>query len=228
MMIGRLYAPSRTKHFHQPSHPLSYPQALLRFASIWPTRDNIGAVSAKQWTCPQFLRTILKAPLRQLLNAEKEQAMLSKTCFAYAIMSGYALRAVSSGASQMENRQTTSPLMLTVHENMSAAATNATTLYDIPTTNQSSLGNGTQQESNRSSSLNDLPFDNDLAAQSTHILRCNSNSYGSYLNRHSCFDAWQNLGRLPDTVRWGPGAPDPSSPYRLPYRWSSGTSVRTR
>ena len=170
-----------------------------------------------------LFRTTVKPPLRQLLNARKQQAMLSRICFAFAVMSGYPLRAVSSGASQIEKSQPTSPLMLTVPEDMSAVANNATALYDLPTTNQSSLGNGTQRESNRSSSINDLPFGNDLAAQSTHILRCNSNSYGNYLNRQSCFDAWQNLGRLPEPVRWGHGAPDPSSPYRLPYRWSSGT-----
>ena len=154
--------------------------------------------------------------------------MLSKTCFAYAVLSWHVLRAVVSGASQKVERQTPSPLMLTVPENISAAATNATTLYDLPTTNQSSLGNGTQQASNHSSSINDISFGYDVPGQSTHILRCNSNSYGTYLNRGSCFDAWQNLGRLPDPVRWGAGAPDPKSPYRLPYRWSSGTLARTR
>ena len=149
--------------------------------------------------------------------------MLSRTCFAYAVLSWHVLLAVLSGASRIENRQTTSPLVLTVPEDILATPTNSTTWYDLLTTNQSSFGNGTQQESNRSSSINDLPFGYDVPSQSTHILRCNSISYGSYLNRRSCFDAWQNLGRLPDSVRWGPGAPDPKSPYRLPYRWSSGS-----
>ncbi|KAM0805193.1 hypothetical protein BDR22DRAFT_884739 [Usnea florida] len=143
--------------------------------------------------------------------------MLSKTCFAYAILSGHALRAVLSGSSQVENRRSTSPLMLTVPENLSAAATNATMSDDLPTKTQPSLGNGTQQESNRSSS----PFGHDLPIESTQVLRCNSHSYGTDLNRGSCHDAWVNLGRTPDTVRWGPRVSAQSAPYRLPYRWSS-------
>ena len=145
--------------------------------------------------------------------------MLFKICFAYAVLSGHALRAVLSGSSQMEYRRATSPLMLTVPENMSAAVTNATTSDDLSTKTQPSLGNGTQQESNRSSS----PFGNDLPMESTQVLRCNSHTYGTDLNRGSCLDAWVNLGRMPDTVRWGPRVSAQSSPYRLPYRWSSGT-----
>ena len=145
--------------------------------------------------------------------------MLSRTCIAYAVMSSHALPAVLSGASNLENSQTTSPLLLTVP---SAAATNVSALNDLPTTNQSSLGNGTEQESNHSSSI-DLPSGNNLPMSSSPILRCNSDLYGTDLNRLSCFDAWRNLGRLPDAVRWGPRGLDQTSPYKLPYRWSSGT-----
>lgn len=148
--------------------------------------------------------------------------MLSRICFAYAVMSGHALPAVLSGVSKLENSQTTSPLLLTVPEDMSAAATNASALNDLPTLNQSSLGNGTEQESNRSSST-DLPSGYNLPVASGPIFRCNSDLYGTDLNRFSCFDAWRNLGRLPDAVRWGQRGLDETSPYRLPYRWSSGT-----
>ena len=223
VLIGRLYAPSRTK-------PLSTVYIRYHTHKRFSDSRRYGQQAILSEPCRQseehiliILRTTLQAPLHWLLNARKQQAMLSKICFAYAILSEHAFRAVLSGSSQMENRRSTSPMMLTVPENMSAAATNATDSDDLPTKTQPSLGNGTQQESNRSSSTNDLPFGNDLPMESPHALRCNSHSYGTDLNRGSCLDAWVNLGRTPDTVRWGPRVSAQSSPYRLPYRWSSGT-----
>ena len=225
ILIRRLSAPSRPKHFHRRSALVIIRTSAFAIRvdmantpiTSEPSRQSEGYhpnYFSGQDSKPRFVS-------QSMLG--KNLAMLSRICFAYAVMSGHALPAVLSGASQIANSQTTSPVLLTVPEDTSAMATNASASNDVPTLNLSSLGTVTEQESNRSSSISNSSFGHDLPVVPRPILRCNSDLYGTDLNRLSCFDAWRNLGRLPDAVRWGPRGLDQTSPYRLPYRWSSGT-----
>lgn len=54
------------------------------------------------------------------------------------------------------------------------------------------------------------------------IAQCSGAVYGSDLDRYSCFDAWRNMGLLPDRVSWGPRDSVINYQHRLPSRWSSG------
>ncbi|KAF6219098.1 hypothetical protein HO133_004923 [Letharia lupina] len=147
--------------------------------------------------------------------------MHSRVWLAYAVICGPALSATLPAAPQSENTPTTSPSVLILPGNVSADLTNASYSNDVPDVNLLSLDSASQQPSNYSASLYDLPFRYDLPAVTSAAPQCNGTLYGTNLDRHSCFDAWQNLGSIPERVSWGPRGPGHNFQYRLPYRWSS-------
>ena len=90
-----------------------------------------------------------------------------------------------------------------------------------------SLNSTSQHPSNYSASLYDLPFGYDLPKITNAVPQCNGDAYGNNLDRHSCFDAWRNMGLTTQRESWGPRGPHHNFQHRLPYRWSSGMTAAT-
>lgn len=139
--------------------------------------------------------------------------MHSRGWLVYAVIYLPALSAALPTASQSEDYHTGSPLNLISPKTASAGTTN-TSLNDIP-----------QHLSNYSAFPPNLPFGYDLPESTNAIPLCNGEVYGTGLDRHSCFDAWRNMGLEPQPASWGPRGPGHMFQYRLPYRWSSGKST---
>lgn len=109
-------------------------------------------------------------------------------------------------------------------ENVSAATTEAPNSKNGLHVMLPSLYNASQKSSNYSS-LYDLSIGQNLTTADNAIAQCSSAAYGSNLDRYSCFDAWRNIGLLPERLSWGPRRSVTVYQRRLPSRWSSGKTV---
>ena len=143
--------------------------------------------------------------------------MHSRVWLAYALITGSALSATLIRSPQTED----DILQLTRPENVSAATTGAPNSKNDPHVMLPSLHNASQKSSNYSS-LYDIPIGQNLTTANNAIAQCSGAVYGSNLDRYSCFDAWRNMGLLPDRVSWGPRDSVINYQRRLPSRWSSG------
>ena len=148
--------------------------------------------------------------------------MHSKIWFAYAVQFGHAVSATLPTASRGEDDLIASSSKFLIPGDVSAITTNTSHSNDIPDVNLFSLNNASQQPSNTSASLYNLPFGYSLPAVANSVPQCNGAEYGTNLDRHSCFDAWRYIGLTAQRVSWGPRGPSHSFQYRLPDRWSSG------
>ena len=148
--------------------------------------------------------------------------MLPKAWFAYAFFLWPALSTTLPKVSQSERNLAHSALKLIAPGNVSAATTNATYSSDIPNSNLLLIDSASQQASNESASLYDLPVEYDLPALTDANPVCDGAIYGTDLDRGSCFDAWRYIGLTSPRESWGPRGPNHSFRHRLPYRWSSG------
>lgn len=167
-----------------------------------------------------------KSPV--IRDAKEPANMHRRAWLAYAAVSGLAFPATVPRPSQSEDSLATIPLTLISSGNLSAAKTADSSLNDITITNQLSLNNTASLSSNFSISLLNLPFGYNLPTVTSGVPQCNGDVYGTNLDRHSCFDAWQNMGWTPERVSWGPRGTAHDFQYRLPYRWSSGEySIKT-
>ena len=144
--------------------------------------------------------------------------MHSKIWLACVVLSSPTLAATLAKAYRSEDNLKSSPLELPSAGNASIATTDTSNLNDISNINLPSLKNASQQLSNYSS-LYDQSFRSELTSSTP---TCNGDLYGVKLDVHSCFDAWRNLGMLPDVVSWGPRGPGQNFDYMLPARFSSG------
>ena len=140
--------------------------------------------------------------------------MYTRICLAYAVITGAALSATLPKARQNEGDPNASALTLGLQENVSTAATEALHI----------VNNATQQRSNQTS-FYDVPLgDNSTTTRSANPM-CDGVSFGYDLDRHSCFDAWRNMGLNSERASWGPRGPTYKYLYGLPARWSSGKSA---
>ena len=145
----------------------------------------------------------------------------------YAVILGPALSATVSNTSQIEDSLAASRLKLILPGNLSAATTNnlsaqtASISNEVPFPKLLLLNDTSPSLSKFPASLYDLPFGYELPREINAVPRCNGTVYGTNLDRNSCFDAWQNVGWMPERVSWGPRGTSHSFQYRLPYRWSS-------
>ena len=154
--------------------------------------------------------------------------MHRRAWLAYTAVAGLSFSATVLRPSQSEDSLATIPLTLISSGNLSAAKTNDSSLKNVPITNQLFLNNTAPLSSNFSISLLNLPFGYNLPAVTSGVPQCHGDVYGTDLDRHSCFDAWQNVGWTPERVSWGPRGTAHDFQYRLPYRWSSGEySIKT-
>lgn len=151
--------------------------------------------------------------------------MHSRVWLAYAVISRIALSAALPQTSRAGDVLTTAPLKIILPRNVSAATANASYLGKVPNIDLLALNHATPHPSNYSASLYDLPFGYDLPAVLNAVPQCNGSAFGTYLDKHSCFDAWRNMGWSSQRVSWGPRGPGHNFQYRLPYRWSSGEAT---
>ena len=142
----------------------------------------------------------------------------------YAVLFGHGLSAPSPEESRKEDNLIAPSSKHLIPRYVSAITTNTSSLQDVPDVNLLTLNNASQQPSNYSTSIYDLSFGYNLPAVTTSAPQCNGITYGSNLDRHSCFDAWRYIGLTPQRVSWGPRGPGHNFQYRLPHRWSSGRS----
>ena len=151
--------------------------------------------------------------------------MHSKIWLACIVLSSPTLAASLAKAYRSEEDLKSSPLELLSAGNVSIATTDTSNLTDSSNINIPSLNNASQLLSNYSY-LYDQSFQSELTSSSA---TCNGYLYGFGLDVHSCFDAWRNLGLVPDLVSWGPRGSGPNFNYRLPARFSSGeTTIKSR
>ena len=151
--------------------------------------------------------------------------MHSRVWLAYAVISGVALSATLPETSESGNTLTTAPLKLKFPGNVSAATANDPYFGQVPSIDLLSLNHTSQHPSNYSDSLYDLPFGYNVPAVTNAVPQCNSDAFGTNLDKHSCFDAWRNMGWSSQRVSWGPRGLGHNFQYRLPYRWSSGEAT---
>lgn len=147
--------------------------------------------------------------------------MHSRFCLAYALITGSALSATLPRLSQTDDDilQSIRP------ENVSAATTEAPNSKNGLHVVLPSLYKASQKPSNYSS-LYDLSIGQNWTTASNAFAQCSSAIYGSNLDRYSCFDAWRNVGLLPERVSWGPRGSVNIYQRRLPSRWSSGKTIK--
>ncbi len=153
--------------------------------------------------------------------------MHSRVWLAYAVISRIALSAALPQPSRARDVLTTAPLKMIIPRNVSAATANASYLSEVPKIDPLSLDHASPHPSNYSdsASLYDLFFGYDLPAVISAVPQCDGTALGTYLNKHSCFDAWRNMGWISHRVSWGPRGLGHNFQYRLPYRWSSGEAT---
>ena len=117
-----------------------------------------------------------------------------------------------------DNLRASSP-KLVPPRSVSATKTDTSYLNDGSNLSLLPLQNVSQQASNYSSQY-DLSFRGGRDRPSG-IPSCNGPTYGSRLDRQSCFDAWRNLGFDGDRASWGRRGNGHNFQYNLPVRWSS-------
>lgn len=148
--------------------------------------------------------------------------MHSRVWLAYALTIGSALSATLPRLPQTDH----DILQLNRTENLSAATTEGRNSKNSLHVMLPSLFNDSPKASN-SSSLYDISIGQNLTTANNGIPQCSSAAYGSNLDRYSCYDAWRNMGLLPERMSWGPRGSGTKYQRRLPSRWSSGKTVET-
>ena len=146
--------------------------------------------------------------------------MHSRVWLAYALTTGSALSATLPRSPQTDDET----LRLIRPENVSAATTEAPNSKNGLNVMLPSLNNASQKSLNYSS-LYDLSIGQNLIPAHNGIAQCSGAAYGTNLDRYSCFDAWRNMGLLPERVSWGPRGSVSRYQRKLPSRWSSGKTV---
>ena len=141
----------------------------------------------------------------------------------HAVLFGYASSAILPTASRRQKDLVVSSSKVLSRGYVSAKNTSSS--HEVADVNLFALNNASQQPSNYSTSIYDLPFGYNLPAVTTYGPQCDAAVSGSNLDRHSCFDAWRYIGLTSQRASWGPRGAGPSFQYRLPHRWSSGKST---
>ena len=152
--------------------------------------------------------------------------MNTRAWLAYGVLFGHALSATLPTVSRREDDRITLPSKLSTLGYVSAITANTSSSHDVPDVNLIALNNASQRPSNYSTSIYDLPSDYNFPSTTTSAPQCNASSYGSNLDRYSCFDAWRYIGMTPNRVSWGPRGLGHGFHYKLPVRWSSGKFAR--
>ena len=150
--------------------------------------------------------------------------MRSRVSLVFAVLFGHAHSAALPTASRKDDL-IASPSRFWVPGYVSASLTNTSSSHIVPDGNVFALSNASQRPSNYSTPNYDLPFDYSLSVFTTSAPQCNGTTYGTNLDRYSCFDAWRYIGLTPQRVSWGPRGPGLIFHGKLPHRWSSGRSA---
>lgn len=151
--------------------------------------------------------------------------MNPRSWLVYAILFGHALSVLLPTASPREGDMVTLSSKLSNPGHVSAITANTSSSHNGSDVTLIPLNNASHPLSDYSASTYDIPFDYNLPVTTASAPQCNDTIYGSNLDRHSCFDAWRNMGLTPERESWGPRGPGRKFQHKLPQRWSSGRSA---